>query len=97
MHIAPWNTSYALYDDVEDILSFNNSLMKSICQEYILHKIVTLRTTDKPWMSNEVRYKFLFKKFKRTRSIADKLNLNIARVEANTAKMLLKVINTQQK
>ena len=27
-----------------------------------------------------------FKKFKRTRSIADKLNFNIARREANTAK-----------
>ena len=34
MHNAPWYTSYALYDDVDDILSFNNSLIKSICQEY---------------------------------------------------------------
>ena len=35
MHNAPWDTSYALYDDVDDILSFNNSLIKSICQEHI--------------------------------------------------------------
>ena len=48
MHNAPWDTSYALYDDVDDILSFNNSLIKSICQEHILHKTVTIRTTDKP-------------------------------------------------
>ena len=58
MHSAPWGTSYALYDDVDDVLSFNNSLIKSICQEPILHKTVTIRTTDKPWMSNEVRYFF---------------------------------------
>ena len=42
-------------------------------------------------MSNEVRYFFrrrnrFFKKFKRTQSIADKLNFNIARREANIAK-----------
>ena len=58
MHSAPWDTFYALYDDVDDILSFSNSLIKSICQEHILHKTVTIRTTDKPWMSNEVRYFF---------------------------------------
>ena len=91
MYSAPWDTSFALYDDVNDILSFNNSLIKSICQEHILHKTVTIRATDKPWMSNEVCYFFrrrdrFFKKFKRTQSIADKLNFDIARCEANTAK-----------
>ena len=64
MHSAPWNMSYALYDDVENILTFNNSLIESICQEYILHKIVTLRTNDKPWMSNEVRYEFFLRNSK---------------------------------
>ena len=91
MHSAPWDTSYALYDDVDDIPSFNNYLIKSICQEHILNKTVTIRTTDKPWMSNEVRYFFrrrdrFFKIFKRPQSIADKLNFNIARRESNTAK-----------
>ena len=34
MHCAPWDTSYALYDDVGDILSFDNLVIKSICQEH---------------------------------------------------------------
>ena len=58
MYSAPWDTSYALYDDIDDNISFNNSLIKSICLEHILHKTVTIRTTDKPWMSNEVCYFF---------------------------------------
>ena len=50
--------AYALYDDIDEILIYNNSLIESICQEHILHKTVTIRTNDKPWMSNEVRYFF---------------------------------------
>ena len=46
-------------------------------------------------MSNEVRYFFrrrdrIFIKFKRTQSATDKLNFNIARREANTAKNAIK-------
>ena len=91
LNSAPWDTEYALYDDIDEIRSYNNSLIESICQEHILHKTITIRTNDKPWMSNEVRYFFrrrdrFFKKFKRTQSATDKLNFNIARREANTAK-----------
>ena len=99
MHSAPWDTSYALYDDVDDIPSFNNYLIKSICQEHILNKTVTIRTTDKPWMSNEVRYFFrrrdrFFKNFKRTKSMAGKLNLISHFVRLIVKKeMLLKDMN----
>ena len=55
---APWDTAHALYDDIGEILSYTNSLIESICQEHILHKTVTIRTKDKPWMSNEVHYLF---------------------------------------
>ena len=58
MNSAPWDTAYALYDDIDEILSYNNSLIESTCQEHILHKTVTIWTNDKPWMSNEVRYFF---------------------------------------
>ena len=56
----------------------------SIFQEHTLHKTVTIRTNDKPWMSIEVRYFFrrrdrFLKKIKRTESATDKLNFNIAR------------------
>ena len=58
LNSAPWDTAYALYDDIDEILSYNNSLIESTCQKHILHKTVTIRTNDKPWMSNEVRYFF---------------------------------------
>ena len=58
LHSAPLDTAHALYDDIDEILSYNNSLVESICQEHILHKTVTIRTNDKPWMSNEVRFFF---------------------------------------
>ena len=91
LNSAPWDTAYALDDHIDEILSYNNSLIESTCQEHILHKTVTIWTNDKPWMSNEVRYFFrrrdsFFLKFKRTQSATDQLNFNIARREANTAK-----------
>ena len=58
LYSAPWDTAYALYDEIDEILSYNNSLILSICQEHILHKTSTIGTHDKPWMSNEVRYFF---------------------------------------
>ena len=50
--------AYALYDGIDEILSYNNSLIESIYQEHILHKTVTIWTNDKPWISYEVRYFF---------------------------------------
>ena len=58
LHSVSWDTAYALYVDIDEILSYNNFLIESICQEHILHKTVTFRTSDKPWMSNEVCYFF---------------------------------------
>ena len=83
--------AYALYDGIDEIPSYNNSLIESICQEHILNKTVTIRTNDRPLMSNEMRYFFsqtrlFFFKIKRTQSATDKLNFNIARREANNAK-----------
>ena len=58
LNCAPWDTAYALDDHINGILSYNNSLIESTCQEHILHKTVTIWTNDKPWMSNEVCYFF---------------------------------------
>ena len=46
LNSAPWDTAYALYDGIDEILSYNNSLIESTCQEHILHKTVTIRTND---------------------------------------------------
>ncbi|MEW8091294.1 MAG: endonuclease/exonuclease/phosphatase family protein, partial [Candidatus Thiodiazotropha endolucinida] len=88
---APFDLPYTLYENINDIVEFNNSLILSACKEYIINKTVTVRTKDKPWMCNEVRYFFrrrdrCFKRYKRTLSAQDKLYFYIARREANTAK-----------
>ena len=31
LNSAPWDTAYALYDDIDEILSYNNSLIESTC------------------------------------------------------------------
>ena len=31
LHSAPSDMAYALYDDIDEILSYNNSLIESIC------------------------------------------------------------------
>ena len=88
---APWGVPLTLYEDLDDVLNFNNSIILSTCKEHIISKNVTIHTKDKPWMCNEVRY-FIrkrdrcFKRFKRTLSAQDQLNFYIARKEANRAK-----------
>ena len=42
LNSAPWDTAYVLYDDIDEILIYNNSLIESTCQEHILHKTVTV-------------------------------------------------------
>ena len=53
---APWGVPYALYDNLDDVVYFNNSIITSTCKEYIISKNVTIHTKDEPWMCNEVRY-----------------------------------------
>ena len=87
MDSAPWNIPYTLYDD---IINFTNLIILATCKEHIRCKNITIRTKDKPWMCNEVRF-FLrkrdhcFKRFKRTLSTQDKFNFYLARREANMA------------
>ena len=88
---APWDVPYILYDDVNEIVEYNRSLITSVCTEHIKNKSVTIRTKDKPWMCNEVRYLLrkrdrCFKKYKRTLSEQDKFYFYLARREANRAK-----------
>ena len=88
---APWDVPYILYDDVNEIVEYNRSLITSVCTENIKNKSVTIRTKDKPWMCNEVRYLLrkrdrCFKKYKRTLSEQDKFYFYLARREANRAK-----------
>ena len=53
---APFDLPYMLYENINDIVEFYNSLILSACKEHIINKTVTVRTKDKPWMCNEVKY-----------------------------------------
>ena len=82
---------YTLYDNLDDVGSFNKSIILSTCKGHIISKNVTIHTEDKPWMCNKVRL-FLrkldrcFKRYKRHLSSQDKLIFYVARREANKAK-----------
>ena len=84
------DTLYDDIDDIDDIINYNNLIILATCKEHIRYKNVTIRSKDKPWMCNEVRF-FLrktdrcFKGFKRTLSTQDKFNFYLARREANRA------------
>ena len=91
MNSAPWDLPYLLYEDLNDIVEFTSTLITSVCAENIRNKSVTIRTKDKPWMYNEVRYLLrkrdrCFKKHKRTLSEQDKFRFYLARREVNRAK-----------
>ena len=49
---APWGVPYALYDNLDDVVNFNNSIITSTCKEHIISKNITIHTKDKPWMCN---------------------------------------------
>ena len=90
INAAPWYIPYTLFEDLDDIVNFNNSIIISTCKENIRCKNVTIRTKDRPWMCNEVRLFLrkrdrLFKRYKRTLSAQDKFNFYLARREANRA------------
>ena len=79
MNATPWYIPYTLFDDLDDIVNFNNSIIIATCKENIHCKNVTIRTKDRPWIRNEVRVCLrkrdrLFKRYKRTLSAQDKFN-----------------------
>ena len=91
MENAPWNLSYILYEDLNEIVELSSSIITSVCAENIRNKSVTIRTKDKPWMCNEVRYILrkrdrCFRKYKRTLSEQDRFYFYLARREVNRAK-----------
>ena len=91
MENAPWDLPYILYEDLNEIVEFSSSIITSVCAENIRNKSVTIRTKDKPWMCNEVRYLLrkrdrCFRKYKRTLSEQDKFYFYLACREVNRAK-----------
>ena len=53
---APWYIPYTLFNDLDDIVNFNNSIIIATCKENIHCKNVAIRTKDRPWMCNEYFY-----------------------------------------
>ena len=47
---APFDLPYTLYENINGIVEFNNSLILSACKEYTINKTVTVRTMGTPWM-----------------------------------------------
>ena len=84
-------TIYIYYEDLNEIVEFSSSIITSVCAANIRNKSVTIRTKDKAWICNQVRYLLrkrdrCFRKYKRTLSEQDKLYFYLARCEVNRAK-----------
>ena len=52
---ASLETTYTIFDDVDDIVNYTNALILWTCSEFIHAKNVTIRHKYKPWMANEVQ------------------------------------------
>ena len=48
MNNAPWDLPYILYEDLNEVVEFNSSIISAVCAENIRNKTVTIRTKDKP-------------------------------------------------
>ena len=88
---AWFDSAYAIFDDVENIVCYTNELILTTWAELVPNKFVTIRPKDKPWMNNEVKRAIkkrdrCFKIFQRTRRDEDKLLHIIARREVNKLK-----------
>ena len=59
---APWNTTYELYDDIDDIEHYWTSLFLDAAKQYIPMRTITVRPHSKPWITKPLR--LLIKKTK---------------------------------
>ena len=70
---APFDISYTLFDDIDDVAHYWFTLLKSVISDFIPHKTVKIRSKDKPWVTSELRYLMrkrsrLWKRFRRTKN-----------------------------
>jgi hypothetical protein len=91
LNTAPWNTAFTIFDDIDDIQAYWETLFLETCKTHIPNKTVTIRPRDKPWMSNEVRLLIrkrdrLHKQFRRTKDQNDANAHYLARMEVDRAK-----------
>ena len=56
MSQAPFDISYTLFDDIDDVVHYWFTLLNSVISDFIPHKTVTIRSKDKPWVTSELRY-----------------------------------------
>ena len=45
-----WDLPYILYEDLNEVVEVNSSLISAVCAENIRNKTVTIRINDKPWL-----------------------------------------------
>ena len=68
---APFDVPYDLYNDIDDIVYYWFTLLKSTISDFIPHRSVKIRSTNKQWVTCEFRRLLrkrnrLWKRFKRT-------------------------------
>ena len=73
---APFDVGYDMFNDVEDVVEYWIQLYKSTLQGYIPYKSVSIKSNDKPWITQEFKKLIrkrnrLWKRFKHTENPAD--------------------------
>jgi hypothetical protein len=48
---APWDTAYTIFDYIDDLQMYWETLFLDLCKSFIPNNTVTIRPRDKPWMS----------------------------------------------
>lgn len=88
--LTDWDDFFSISNDIEDLTTRLTSLILQCAEDSIPHKVVTIRSRDKPGMTGEVRRLFrvakrLHRKAKRTKDPADLEHFRTARREAKSA------------
>ena len=85
---APWRVGYVLFDEIDDIVNYWQTLFMDQCKSKIPNRVIKIRPKDKPWITHEVltsirRRNRAYKKFKRTQSVNDQIIWKHLAREAN--------------
>ena len=52
---APWDTGLAVFDSINDSVSYWSDLFLDTCKQFIPFREVTIRPKDKPWITCEIK------------------------------------------
>ena len=98
--LAPWDTMF-VFDDINDITDYFTDLLLDECAKHIPKKTVTIKPSDKPWITAAIKHKLnvrnkFHKRWKRSKADADFDCYKIKRIEANVAMSVAKVAHFER-